>query len=119
MGAVVGGGALLITGLALIPLTFGGSIALSVIGGGVAAAGATTVAGSLAASSVLCADEVEEGQRALASYIKCWDAIKTKKFHKEKIPLKYGELTKNNIEKDVFPKLEKEEKLLRSLDTKE
>ena len=88
VGAFIGGGALLITGLALTPVTFDGSIALSVIGGGVAAAGATTAAVSLATASVLCTDEVEEGQRALASYIKFRDAIKTNDFHKEKIPLK-------------------------------
>ena len=51
VGAFIGGGAFLITGLALIPVTFGGSIALSVIGGGVAAAGATTAAVSLTAAS--------------------------------------------------------------------
>ena len=118
VGAFIAGGALLITGLALIPVTFGGSIGLSVIGGSLAAAGATTAAGSLTAESVLCASEIEEGQRDLASYISCRDDIETNDFHKEKIPLQYGTMSASIIEKDVLPKLRKEERLLRSLETK-
>ena len=83
-----------------------------------AAAGATTALGSLTVESMLCSSEVEEGQKALANYIKCRDDIKTNDFHKEKLPLKYGKITKNNIENDVLPSLEKEERLLRSLETK-
>ena len=105
--STVGGLGLFVTGLALIPFTFGGSVGLSVIGGGLAAAGATTGLGTLAVEFVLCDDEIEEGQRAIDRYVNFRNTL-SGNVKEITFPLKYGKMSIKEIENQILILLRKE-----------
>lgn len=105
--STIGGIGVFVAGVALIPFTLGGSASLSVIGGGLTLAGASTALGTLAVEAFLCAEEIEEGQQAIDRYVKYRDGLSAK-VKEITFPMIYSKMTKKIIENEILPLLRKE-----------
>ena len=114
LASTVGGLGLVVTGLALIPVTFGGSVGLSVIGGGLATAGVATGLATLAVESVLCDKEIEEGQQAIDRYVKYRNQL-SGKVKQITFPFKYRKMSITKIKDEILPFLRKENENLRNM----
>ena len=79
-----------------------------------AAAGAATGLGTLAVEAVLCAEEIEEGQRAIDRYVDYRDKLSTT-VREITFPMEYSKMSKKTIENEILPLLRKEKTNLENI----
>ena len=111
VAATVGGAGLFVAGIALSPFTLGASLGLSVVGGGLATAGAATGIGTLLVEHILCDEELEEGQRAVNRYKDNRNTLGSE-VREITFTLEYRKMTKKLIEEEILPFLQREKEEL-------
>ena len=112
--ATVGGTGLFVGGIALSPFTFGASLGLSIVGGGLATAGAATGIGTLVVEHILCDEELEEGQTAVNKYRDNRNKLGSK-VCKITFTMEYRKMSKKLIEEEILPFLQREKEELEKL----